>query len=1310
MKRYLDQLLIIFIIVYAQVSLIGQSELPKLKFSNYPEVVEAFDISEDGQILAIGGQTMIQLINTLNSNSIQSFKVEVGLEINAIKISPDNSKIAVLASERFVTIFNVVNHSLIMTTDIGGKIFIAPPDRWDEIGDPEVTSLIGSKINQCSLSSFSERFRFTDNRLLLFSPTTISEFFFDGKESPSIFSHLKADFIHAGYEKVKDDVFPHYSAYLPWFTSYDNVLLRNYKNVVFDPLLKYGFVQFTQNDTTVLEVWNVWTGEKKYSYSGVDIIPKDVDEYSMALTLDGESLFYYHRRETDFNNVEVLGELFEMKFKEDFQSNKIDDIEGMMLFMKGSSDGKHLFLSRTVGQNKLLQDFLLKGKAEGLNEMKSSFWSFNIIDHTLKEVSTGHPSISNVIYSPELQNTFIGADDGFFRVNLNDNIVFPLGKYETSRILNLEVDSSGLLWIGSRNSIRLFDLTSMRQVDYWKIKNAENVSFNVGNGLVYWSDKRNIYELNYIYRSSLKTSPHQNTITSLLYHPTSEKLISGDHIHTEIWSPTCQILTGEFGNQKDKLPFSSSYKYKYEHRDSSHHVEPILSRLSQNNLPVESLALSPDGQFLAADIQDKDGNDRLLAYRMFKQTLSASNDSIRKATLNAMSQLKISVPGEIKLWKFEQNEWKEYKSLQSRFRSFNHEPSALAFSSDSRYLAASDEFLNIHIWNIDTGKKIAECFRKHGDEFSQRELEHLNSRDELHKFRSKYFISSLAFTPDGKFLISGGNDNNLVFWKRVKKFGTESISYIYDGTLVTNSPTAAISKLTFTPDGKYLLIGFSNGKITFFEFEEEMNRGIISISGDSDGFASGGLQNLYRSNPRGRNLVYFKYDGISVPSEQFDLYNNRPDQLSQFYATFFGNEYNKIRRKNNINIDLLLMYKRLNEYGLTFKDTIVLESLPNVEVLNKNEIRNNQTTLSKSVFLDVKAMGDNVPLISINVWVNNVPIFGKNGYSLAELMYTYNKRIEVELSPGRNLIQVACTNKLNQDSPRKSILVYKKSSGLKPNLKLIVIGVDQYNGMNNLNYAVKDGRDLIKKYQDKIISSQYNSITIDSFFNNEIDVNKLEQIKYSLLKTDPADQVVVFYSGHGLQSKEANLYLGMTSTDISNLDNTALPYTTLEWLLDGIPARQKLLLLDACQSGLAETNKAFVIENKQPDVVTKGKPVRKAENYQNRKTEAFFYLKMREMFSDLNRGTGTVTITATTGYGYAQELDSKKNGAFTTCLVNAMSKSNNSDFFNSDLDENGVVNVSELQDFLKVKIKAITEGSQEPMNRTENLGNDFRVW
>ena len=93
-----------------------------------------------------------------------------------------------------------------------------------------------------------------------------------------------------------------------------------------------------------------------------------------------------------------------------------------------------------------------------------------------------------------------------------------------------------------------------------------------------------------------------------------------------------------------------------------------------------------------------------------------------------------------------------------------------------------------------------------------------------------------------------------------------------------------------------------------------------------------------------------------------------------------------------------------------------------------------------------------------------------------------------------------------------------------------------------------------------------------------------------------------------------------------------------------------------------------------------------------------------ELFNDLRRGTGSTVISSAGGAEFAMESDEWKNGLFTYCLLNGLKN------YTADLDNDGVIMLSELQEYVVVKVAGLSHGRQVPNTRMQNIELDFRIW
>jgi hypothetical protein len=184
-----------------------------------------------------------------------------------------------------------------------------------------------------------------------------------------------------------------------------------------------------------------------------------------------------------------------------------------------------------------------------------------------------------------------------------------------------------------------------------------------------------------------------------------------------------------------------------------------------------------------------------------------------------------------------------------------------------------------------------------------------------------------------------------------------------------------------------------------------------------------------------------------------------------------------------------------------------------------------------------------------------------------------------------------------------------------------------------------------------------------------------------------------------------NFYLATNDVDFKNPKARGLKYEELEGLLDGIPARQKLLLLDACNSG--ENDKTEVLKQelqlkeKSMDstqvLAARGVIIKlEEENKSN-------FKKLNELFVNVRNNTGSVIISAAGGQESALEaikVDGKtiENGAFTFSVLECLKQN-----------EGKELKVNTLKQYAEKRVEEITNGKQKPTSRQETMEVDWEV-
>ena len=452
----------------------------------------------------------------------------------------------------------------------------------------------------------------------------------------------------------------------------------------------------------------------------------------------------------------------------------------------------------------------------------------------------------------------------------------------------------------------------------------------------------------------------------------------------------------------------------------------------------------------------------------------------------------------------------------------------------------------------------------------------------------------------------------------------------------------------------------------------------------------------YMCSKNASKMLHYVTPSLKVIGfDQLDPVYNRPDIVLDGIGKYFG----------GADQELVARYreaweKRIDRLGLDKEKLGKGEiSVPNAVFVGAEDIAYDNS--SGQLELKVEANDPKYTLRRFNILVNEVPLYGSEGISIAARgLMEWDTTISVPLGVGENKIQVSVMNELGLENfkyptyvnytPEREELVVSKTY-------FIGIGVDDFKDdqIADLDYCVKDIKDLAKAFQS---NSQTKSIVLT---NEEVTKENVLALKNTLKNTSVHDKVIISCSSHGLLDDQKRFYLAMHDIDANHPEDRGLPYKALESLLDSIPARQKLLMLDACNSGeneiedaqegeielaqnTAETNKA---DGGRNIITLKSKSSRKSS-----------FETMMELFVNVSNETGAVVISASGGKqsaleGQAVEVDGKpiKNGAFTHSVLEYLKQTDET------------LTVNGLKSYVENRVQEITNGKQRPTSRQEKM-------
>lgn len=548
-------------------------------------------------------------------------------------------------------------------------------------------------------------------------------------------------------------------------------------------------------------------------------------------------------------------------------------------------------------------------------------------------------------------------------------------------------------------------------------------------------------------------------------------------------------------------------------------------------------------------------------------------------------------------------------------------------------------------------------------------------------------VNSVAFSPDGHYILTGSMDHTAILW---------NISTGMKVGLFRGPRDCLFFPAVFNPDGRYVLIGSENNTAKLWDVI--VGREVASfIAIDQSDYVTCTPDNYYTCSKGALTSIAFRVGNRVFPFEQFDLKLNRPDVV--------------MHRLGYGDAALIETYhqaylRRLRRMGFREEDLSAEMHLPEVKLDWKSVPA---STDQRKVKLNFAAWDDKYRIDRINIYINDVAIFGVRGINLRDQKTKKIERnIPIELNAGTNKIQVSVHNEKGVESLKETVYVTYTSPALKPDLYIVAIGATQYqNSQYNLQYAAKDASDIVAAFELEK-GKGFGDVKALVLANEKATQENIKAAKVFFNQSQVDDMALLFVAGHGLIDSEYNYYLGTYDVDFTNPASRGLPYEEIDNLLDGIPARKKLLLLDACFSGeIDKTEMQLVAANVSPDVPGSVKMRAFLDKRGIRVKKGLVdnaVMLQQDLFADLRRGTGAVVISSSSGDEYSFEGTEWKNGVFTYSLLEGLKLKK------ADENKDGQIRVSELQKYVMERVKTLTNGGQNPTVRQENLADDFVVY
>lgn len=539
-------------------------------------------------------------------------------------------------------------------------------------------------------------------------------------------------------------------------------------------------------------------------------------------------------------------------------------------------------------------------------------------------------------------------------------------------------------------------------------------------------------------------------------------------------------------------------------------------------------------------------------------------------------------------------------------------------------------------------------------------------------------FTGARFSPDNKYIITAVKDKLLRVWNAA----TGALSYSLPGH------AGNILDAHFSLDGKRIMTLTDDLAVGIWQAKPGGNAVFIyNINGE---IVRMNKHSFYFGPADAVRVFYYRKGLNTIGIQQLDVKYNRPDIVLK--------DLHEVVKMN----DTLLIpsyrkawEKRIKKLGIDTSSFKTGYSIPEADFVNRSAISFEQK--SSTLQLHIRGIDSSFTMDRFNIWINECPLFGQRGISIRNRNSKhFDTTVTIRLSQGKNQVETSITNVNGTESYRMPVTVnYIPATKQKESLRFIGIGIDRfaYPG-KDLQYSTKDIRDLAEKLKEKY----KDDIIIDTLFNKDVTLGNVKALKQKLLQTTENDKVIISYSGHGLLSKDFDYFLSTYTMNFGKPEENGLPYEELENLLDSIPARRKLMLIDACHSGEVDKDEITRYEAAKDSLRkqgTKGGGTR----YTGETTVGMknSFELMQSLFVNVGKSTGATIISAAAGTQFALERGDLKNGVFTYSILEAMNKY-------------PTMKISELKKIVGERVEQLTNGLQKPTSRNEAIATDWNIW
>lgn len=439
-------------------------------------------------------------------------------------------------------------------------------------------------------------------------------------------------------------------------------------------------------------------------------------------------------------------------------------------------------------------------------------------------------------------------------------------------------------------------------------------------------------------------------------------------------------------------------------------------------------------------------------------------------------------------------------------------------------------------------------------------------------------VNAVSFSLDGEYALSGGSDNSIRLWNaknltQIRKF-------------VGHTEFGGIGSVAFSPDGKYVLSAGWSGKIKIWDLASGSEWKVFSgnivttQAGTSAKFFPNGKYVISAGDASTRiwdvsigeevaSMIAFE-DGEWIVTTPNGYYSSSPKGDQYLSVKVSGKDYTiEQLRESFYRPDLV----KVALSGGSLKE---LRKMADVKPPPVVAIIDTPKSIDKSdavITLKISDAGGGIGDIRLYLNGSAVMLDSTRGVKIvASNQNEIYKTYKLKLSSGLNSIRAIAFNADNTMQSTDAIYEITalfKSIG-RPSLYALVIGIDEYkNPKLQLNYAVADATlfaDTLKKGASPLFDKvEVKRLSLKEETTRE---NIMKELK-AMQSLNPDDLFVLYVASHGTVDDGEYFLItsNVGSTRTERLKTDAIDQSVFKEFIGNIPATKKLIIIDTCNAG-----------------------------------------------------------------------------------------------------------------------------------------------